>query len=214
MAYTPGPWLQGDIGQVIYFMELDGQTLMMVLHFRVKESGSANYLLDTQSIVDSLAAQLPVGGGFWNDVLTQQSNELNYTRIQVQRISPTRDIYVSTDLAETGATVGPAAPPNVALTLNKRTLLPGKKGHGTIHVPGLPAAQLDEGLWGATLTLNIIEAVDEDLVDEYDVGFAGLILEWGIPDLAPGGTNFNDIVQVNGKRTITTMHRRTVGLGI
>lgn len=213
MPHVPGPWLAGDVGLATWLMTLQGQRLMMVQHFRVKASGTGNYMDDSNLIVSSLEQNL-TGPGFWRDIVLQQSDNLHYTAIRVQKIWPQREVYIEALTDTPGALVGESAPANLAMTINKRTLLPGRKGHGTTHIPGLLASKLEGGLWNQEMVDDILLAANGDLTATYEVIGSTMELEWGLFDDEPGTESFEDIVGVNGSNVVTTMHRRTVGLGI
>lgn len=211
MAYVPPIIGTNDVVRIVYEMELDAQEMMMVLYLEPLTIVISDYLDAMEDLVDELSATL-AGGGFWNPIKAVQSNELTYTAISAQRVHPTRDVKVSNDLALPGDDVDAAAPPNVAMSVTKRTLLATRRGVGRIQIPGLPVTKLDEGLWNETLTTNVSTIVNNSLIATL-VTDGGNEWRWVLPQIGQVDGPFQPITSAFAHRTVRTMHRRTVGLG-
>lgn len=212
MAYTPPVIGTNDVIRVTYNMRLDGQQMMMVLHCEPLTIVISNYLDAMEDLTEELAATL-TGGGFWNGIRAVQSDELHYTSIVAQRIWTQRDVAVTTAVATDGALSAPAAPPNVAMSVTKRTLLATRRGVGRIQIPGLTVGALEDGLWSAAVT-TAVQAHLATVLPATLVTDGGNEWKWVLPQLGQPSGPYQHVTSVQAQRTVRTMHRRTVGLGI
>jgi len=200
-----------DIMRVSYFGTLAGQRIMTVHYGRVSTIVDTPYRDFAQNIATDLAADC-AGAGFWGDVRGELSDSFQFDYLRVQRIFPNREIYSQATINAAGGTMSPASAPTDTAAFEKRTLFPGRKGHGDLHLAGLPANKQALGLWDAA-QLTVLRAFLAQLTVEY-TGASGNGLKWGLfaPGIAPPN-HFDQFVEVTSFPQVRTMHRRTVGLG-
>lgn len=214
MPYTPDPLNGGDVLRIVFFHTLDGQRMLTVLHARVTAPGALPYIADIQNIAEGLTAIATgtTGIGAYRDA---QEEDVVWDSVRVQRVSGTRDVYFEDTIAVAGgqSSTGGAAPPNVAMTINKRTLRPDRHGHGDMHLFGFPAIKATNGLWDGTLTANMQSLFQTFLTTEIDPGSSASSYKWCIWDPTPTTGGPQDIVNAVASNRVKTMHRRTVGLG-
>lgn len=214
MPYIPTPINGDDVLRIWYRMRLAGQEVQTVLHARVSFPGAGDYQTQIGDIANALASDEAGVVAGWGLVRSNQSNQLEYRELRVQRVFPVRDIYVSRLLSNSGATITDSAPPNLAMTSIKRSVLPDRHGHGDLHLPGLPLNKITDGLWDLTFK-NVIEGILEDyLTTPYDAGAGASTINWCIFSQTGANVGGQDIIDVVTSDIVTTMHRRTVGLGI
>jgi len=212
MPYSPAIIGTNDVVRVTYNMVQDEQQLKMVLHCEPFTIVESDYFLAMEDLVGELVATL-AGGGFWNPIKALQSDQLTYESIQVQRISPTRDVLTIRNSGVTGDSVDAAVPPNVALSVTKHTLLASRRGVGRIQIPGFPKVKLVNGRWDQTMCDTIQTDLEVKLTTVLTTD-AGNEWRWVLPQIGQPFGPYQPITGVTTHNTVRTMHRRTVGLGI
>lgn len=215
MPYTPDPLNGGDVLRVTFYHSLDAQRMLTVLHARVTTPAAVPYITDLQNIAEGLTAIATgtTGIGAYREA---QEEDVLWESVRVQRVSGTRDVYFEDLIGVTGgqsSVPAGAAPPNSAMTLNKRTLRPDRHGHGDMHLFGFPAIKSANGLWDPTLVANMQSVFQTWLTTEIDGGSTASSYKWCIYDPTPTTGGPQDVVNVAASNKVKTMHRRTVGLG-
>jgi len=128
-----------------------------------------------------------------------------------QWLFPTRRArIVKVPAVPTGAIADAPLPPNVALTITKRSDVAGRHGVGSLHMPGTGIAGLNGGEWipvyldsfGSLLT-----ALHQSVNIEFGQNLVPVIFNRTTP------TDSVEITSANSNVTVRTMHRRTVGVG-
>lgn len=211
-VFTPPPLNGDNIIRCSYFSRYFGQRILSIFHLRLTVGGSPTYIEGISAIAIKLAADL-LGSGFLGDIRARQVAAFEYEFLRVQRVAPTRDVFYSQDLGLPGLASDPGVAPNLALTTNKRTLRPGRHGHGDTHLTGFPQSAQAEGLWDPALVSGVDADLFADLTTPWDSGGTGPAGNWCIWDPTPVTGGGADIVATETRREVKTMHRRTVGLG-
>jgi hypothetical protein len=211
-GYVPPPITGDDVFTLTYFQTLDSQRILTVLHFRFSDLLEPDYVTAMASLANALGIDA-TGATGWGGVRNFQSSDISYDFLRVQRVAESRDVYFSQTLGLNGGFVGAAAPPNVALVCNKRTVRVGKHGHGDLHLAAVPIGTVTDGIWNPVTVANVASAVGSFLLDPFDDAVTGNAIRFGIYDPTPVFGGLQDITDVVGYNQVRTMHRRTVGLG-
>jgi len=212
MPYTPADITALDTFRVTVRMRQAGQRLLMVLHARPFTILVNGYDDAAQNFADSLASAISLST-FWEDVRAEQSDELAYESVVVQRVALDREVQKIAPLASiTGESEEEAMPPNVAMSVTKRTNVPGRHGVGRVQIPGLPETGTSAGLWSGPLVTAIQNGVEAALLTLF-VDQNGNEWQWTLFDPESVFDAHPDILTVEAHATVRTMHRRTVGLG-
>lgn len=201
-----------DVFQLSYFQRLYEQRVLNVLHFRIVEwTGPMTYIGGLKQIGEAFKDQIETTG-IWSAVAVEQSEDIQYEFLRVQRVHPTRDIYWQEELTVGGAVESTSETANVAMSVTKRSLVSGREGVGRIQIGGLPVAEMADGRWSEDV-LTAIEAATNFLQAETEFATPGMKVRFLV--FGPGYDNDPDfdIVQQIPHSTVRTMHRRTVGLG-
>jgi len=212
MPYVPEPITAADTIRVTVRMRLAQQRLLMVLHCRpftilVSDADEA-----VQVLANSLAEAIELSA-FWSGVIAQQSDELTYESVVCQRIAVDREVQKFAPITSTtGALTEEAMPPNIALSVTKRTNVPSRHGVGRVQIPGLPEDATGLGVWNGIVVGALQTAVEGDLLTLF-VDQNNNEWQWTLFDPEAVFDNHPDIVSVEAHSTVRTMHRRTVGLG-
>jgi len=212
MAYVPEPITNLDTLKVTVRMRLHSQRLLMVLYVRPFTIVVPEYDDAAQVLADSLATAIE-NAEWWDGIIAQQSDELTYETVVVQRVALDREVQkFGIITGVTGAMSDESMPPNVAMSVTKRTNVPDRHGVGRVQIPGFPENQTSFGLWQGTLVSAIQAAVEASLlvpfVDQNNNEWAWTLFDIsGVFDVHP------DILTIEAHNTVRTMHRRTVGLG-
>lgn len=213
MAYIPEVVTSNDVFQITLRMIYNEQVLLNVFHMRPTEITNNEYAAWCTDLADELAAEFGGTGKFvpWLD---NTSANVLFDEWRVQRIHPVRDVYFQSAITLNGVlAAGPGETPNIALSVTKRTLTPGRTGVGRTQLAGWEPGAIDAGVYSAGSLTAAFAAMDWQLLDF--VTQAGNGGTWGLYN--PGSTEtppFSRITSVIPQDTVRTMHRRTVRLGI
>lgn len=202
-----------DILELRILGRMNNQRLMNVLHYRLERVGAS--VLDGIEVISKMNEKLmsPVGGVI--EVLRGMSNPAwSYEGCVYQWIHPNRYVSVRiNDGAGAGLLAGVALPQNVASVLTKRSQFGSRHGIGSIHLGGMGAGDVTNGLLTVTRISKSVELADvltvsvdmSDLVA--DAEMEPIILNKAAP---ADSYDFHDITIQN---TVRVQRRRTVGLG-
>ncbi|PSM54836.1 hypothetical protein C4L39_26140 [Clostridium diolis] len=206
MAY---PLNLNDIVSVTLEARLYGQQVMSVLHYEVIGPLTTE---DGAAALDAFAVAINAVDGLqrlWAQCQTLNSEVmlLHLQKVASNRFA--RRTYAG-GLAQ-GSVAGQSMPANVAAAITKRGETANRHNVGTIHMPGVPASWVTNGL------------LNEDAVEAY--GLFALEMK---SEQAPAGTDvifspvmFNRAAPLTSQTVVDTalkiptrvMRRRTVGLG-
>ena len=190
------------------------QRMLTVLHLRrITATNGATTV--TADLADILFEMQPVAGGQdWLQTLYLACCANNFTldRFVAQQIFPTRSVKVTRTVGLAGTVGSPCEIPNVSGVLTKRTVLAGRNQVGSIHMPAVATAEMDNGVLeaaqlvryanlSASLLTNVVHAAPDA---EYD-----LVIHH--PQF-PG--TFNKVNDILTQDTVRTMRRRTLRLGV
>lgn len=202
-----------DVIQVTYWSKLFNQQLMTVLHYRLTTAPTSPL---AEHLILSVWAT-----GFTNNLFEPfssmkacTSNLVLFERVTLQKIKPTRSIYVEDAIAEQGALANVIDTANICASITKRTITSGRKGVGHCQWPPLAQTQMNDGIVDATFRAGALNDFASALTDALTLG-AGATEATMNPCLpASSGSDAYDVFDGVPQGTVRTMHRRTVGLGI
>ena len=200
----------GDVIRVTYWQRLFEQRLYTVLHMRCKTPPSAGTSdLDALQHISALMGNVtfPLLAN-WRSLVV---NDLQFDSVRVQRVWPTRSFYTEQPIGLTGQHTGTANTANVAVSIEKRTLHPLRRGIGRIQMAGTPASLMSGGSWNATY-LEDCRVVWSDLTTTLDVTADGGQYRFCLWN-GRAVTADDDIQFIQPKDTVRTMHRRTLRIG-
>jgi hypothetical protein len=192
-------------------LTFDGQTLgqqiLTVLNYKLRSP---------VSIADGAAAL-----GRFLDVVQQtgrlqdtygacMSTDYFFRSVTAQWILSTRHAYLRRLVTTNGTSGGDLLAPNAAFVIVKQTEVAGPKGHGLVHMGGVPVTFASSGSLSGTGA----------------VAYAGLVTELIAPIVTAAPETYDPvlvnkvaiatspiIIAGNVLPDVRTMHRRTVGLG-
>jgi len=214
MPFVPPIITGDDIYRVTFAGTLAAQRILWVLHYRFTTIVDNEYLGGLEDMVNALATDMQSDAGKFGAIRVQQSSDLMWDWVQIQRIVPTRDIYFRAEISTAGGTVSEAAPPNVALSVTNRTAFADRHGVGRNQLAGFPLTKIEDGLWLADFVDTIQALVGAALIPRFEESGVGNEMQAGVFAVYAVTTEINDIIDVVGHDQVRTMHRRTVGLGI
>lgn len=207
MPYTVG---NGAILEVSIRGTYDSQRFISLFHYKYElPSGDTNGILLINTI-NPLFNSADAGTVLkeYTDCLNEQAvvEEVVYQWVQPTR----RARVVKSPVIANGAVLGDGAPPNLAMSLTKRSDVAGRHGVGTLHMPALTAANYNRGrftLLGQDLYGPLQTAILSPLNIEFGENMVPIVYDRVVP------ANSAEITTVVNNQTVRTMHRRTVGLG-
>lgn len=198
-----------DVIRVTYFCRLFSQRVLTVFHLRCATAPTGSDILtQLTNLANSCGGTgvFPLQG--W---LPLVGAELNFDEVRCQKVYPARTLYAKAAIGATGSHSDPCKTANVAVSVEKRTIHPGRKGIGRIQMAGIPASTYTDGsLDSSYLTAILSHWTDLDLSKTPATG--GGSYKWCLF----GGslvTSDDDIIQVQPQTTLRVMRRRTVGVG-
>lgn len=141
MAY---PIANGSILELTLKGKHEGQEVMNVLHYR---NTTPSTLTDGALAAITVMEQANEAGGLaslWKACLSAQVTELT---MRAQWISPSRWAYITTTITGGSGTIaGNAMPVNTAISITRRGEAANRHNVGTLHIPGVPATAIVNGV--------------------------------------------------------------------
>lgn len=200
----------GDVIRVTWFNRLFAQRILMVCHLRCTTAPTGTNILAQLDEITSVVnnnTTFPLQG-----LQPLTAPDVSFDSVRAQRVSNPRSVYSEAAVGINGTHADQARTANVALSVEKRSLHPGRRGIGRIQVGGLPATKLANGMWDSTF-VNDVNTWAQGWLDPLPVQSLGGIYKWIIPTNGPV-TSDDDIIALQAKSTVRDMRRRTVGVGI
>lgn len=207
MPYTVTP---GSILEFTIRGSANGQTTLSLFHYRYTGSGdypNAGTALSSW-INGYLTNATPIGQAMWLGAMSQQWVQEG---IGAQWIYPLRYSRLFLPTAATvGAVAQPMLPQNVSLAITKRTDLAGRRGTGTLHLPGVPVTFVSNGLVTAAAVGGV-----SDITDNIEQAYIYSAREFEPVLLHRAAGNLSPVITGGElQSTSRTMRRRTVRVGI
>lgn len=201
------------IVQAVLSGRYHGQQWMNVVHF-APVAPPAGEIADGEANLDEIYAILDIADAGWTHLREAYTdNELKMDYIQLQYIYPTRFAYKRYDaLVTEGNQVVVGAPPNVSGVITWQADTTGRDSRGSMHVLGIPASLLADGLIDDTIREPMAEEaaflIEPFTPPTFNQEYEMILFHRAAPALSKTVTHFT--VQ----RTSRVERRRTVGLGI
>lgn len=160
MPYVISPQ---SIASVTIVGRHEGQQVMSVFHYRYNGS---QQITDGAQALNSLHVQLAGANGILAPWRMCVSEKVTNLKARYQWVAPDRFAFAEQDMpiGDTGAVAGDAMPVNCSAAITKRTQNAGRTEVGTLHMPGIPALRVVNGV------------LNQDAIDAYTVLRAKMIL--------------------------------------
>lgn len=181
------------------------QTTLSVFHYMLNDAA----IPDGEAFFTPFNASFNVATGVVDLYRLACCEDFSLQEVTYQWISPTRFRKKSfAPFIGGGAIVDNSLPPNVAQVVTKRSDVATRHGVGTLHVPSVPFGQVDQGIISVPqlAKLNSLAATLSALL--VTARMTPILLNRAAPAQSP------TITSAVAQRTVRTMRRRTVGLGI
>jgi len=199
---------------ITYWQRLFNQTILSVLHARVVTAPTTGSTAEIQ-LQDLADTKLSVSASFplYQKLKAAAASNFAFDRVTVQKVKPTRTIYVQSSLAAFGDQTTAASTANLAASIEKQTTVTGKTGIGRLQFGGMPSDKIVSGVIDADYFAVEMEGIALNMYGNFSGGTThGGVYAWCLP--AGGADRGYDLWNAFPQRTVRTMHRRTVGLGI
>jgi len=202
----------GDVIGTTYTGKVDGQQIRYNLHWQTTTAGSSSSPeQDLAAISQFMTDQ--VGNALFAGLLAVTSANLEYTGCQCFRVHPSKTVVVDSPVSIFGSIVLADLPANVAVVITKRTLTPGRRGRGSIHLSGVPAPWIVNSEIGED-GVNPYNELANQMTEARTVAAVNLTMRPGVynPGMLP--VPFSPLFDARVETTSRTMRRRTVRVGI
>lgn len=204
----------GDVLELTFSGRLMSQVILTVLHVRITTAPSGG---------STAEAQLDDWVGWFSNKVTNNwlqkyldAAAANFTvfECKLQKVYPTRTIFASSIIAETGQQTEDALQSNLAASIEKKTTTVGRKGVGRMQFAPLPKDAYAGGFVDPGFAATPLTGLANAMIGSINCGitYTGSA-RYCLPAAAGGGAAY-DLYDAYPKETVRTMHRRTVGLGI
>jgi len=206
------PLALGDVVQVSLKGSLFGQRILNILHYSVSVVGTGTEYDQLSRLSSDIAL-----GAAATDILTPFLSAIapQYTleEIRCQRVYPTRTVYAKTSVTIFGAYATGTELTNVAVSLEKRTLAPGRMGIGRLQLAGIPTAVIDNGEVTAGYQAGELAALAAILIQT--ITTTGPVVTFSPCLFNPTApvNKFEPIFSIIPQSTIRVMRRRTLRIG-
>lgn len=199
-----------DVVRVTYWQRLFQQRVLTVLHLRCITAPPP--LEPEFTVLTNLAQTLanmndPLIAA-WRPLVTA---DLLFDQVRCQKVFPTRTIYGQSAMLYTGTNAGTSQTANVAISIEKRSSVAGRTGIGRIQMAGVPAESMASGSFTPLYTTQVQTAWQE-LLETVTSPIDGAVYRtclWGAGQVGASA----DLIDIQAKDTVRTMHRRTVRVG-
>jgi len=205
--YTVG---NGAILEVSFRGRSLGQRTISLFHYRYETDADP---VDGIALINTANPLINAAGAgkLLKEYMTPLVDGFTMEEVVYQWLFPTRRArIVKVPAVPTGAIPDAPLPPNVALTITKRSDVAGRHGVGSLHMPGTGIAGLNGGEWiPAYLDSfgSLLTALHQSVNIEFGQNLVPVIFNRTTP------TDSVEITSANSNVTVRTMHRRTVGVG-
>jgi hypothetical protein len=127
-------------------------------------------------------------------------------------VFPNRSIYMKSAVGITGDLMSAAKTPNIALSIEKRSSRPGRRGVGRLQLAGVPENSYLAGEFDPSYMTDVKLDFDAQLTGLISVTATSAVYA---PCLYGGlaVTSDDDVFAIQPKSSVRTMHRRTVRVG-
>lgn len=204
------PVAVSDVFRVVYFQTLFEQRVLTVLHMVCTgaPTGSTEYITAADNLAIRMADETKFPLDTWRAVVCAQ---LSFDQVRVQRVHPTREVYMEQNIGVVGTHAGTCTTANVAMSVEKRSLRVGRKGIGRIQMAGVPSEEIVDGRFDLAY-VGAVHDVWNNLPDEITNVLDGS--KWRFVLWGGDSPTVDDwIFDVNTFDTVRTMHRRTLRVG-
>lgn len=207
--------LLNDILQVTFDSSSLGQKVQFGMNYRVQENTVGGALIDELNLIANWFKDTLAGAPVSNKLRAFLPTFAQMDRVRVQRIYPTRTVYVAGVINQAGGGGAGPSTVNLCATFALHTLLAGKNQVAKYHPGPMP-----NGFWAdGALTANGVNAL------------TALATAAAAPTTAPSGMNgiqlvptvyhrntfaaprWNDAVGFRVNTVVRTERRRTIGVG-
>lgn len=200
----------GSVVTITYNSTLFDQRLMTVLRAVITVPDPATSVQQDLSALATYFAD-PAVGKPCDLMQACQVEDVEYQNVRTQQIYPARSTFWNEVLTTTGQIDDDAGTANVAASITKRSLLPGRKGIGRIQLGGIPTSAYTDGFVSAG-QLTKLNAFGTSLLGS--IIPLGTVMRAKLCTSADGTALDSTVFSTEAQNTLRTMHRRTVGLGI
>lgn len=199
-----------DVVRLVYFNRLYGQRLLTVLHLRCVTAPAGGIATEQAllNIANKYGSDTQALNLAWAALVSQ---DFIFDEVRAQRVFPQRTIYAKAATGFNGGDTEPALTPNIAMSIEKRSLTPNRHGIGRVQMAGCPGDVLEDGVWNSTFVAQA-QTAWENLLGLQSVTADSSVYSFCLWD-GNAVTSDDDLFDVQAKDTIRTMHRRTVRLG-
>jgi len=201
-----------DILEISFRGTLFGQRILNILHYVVNVTGAGN----TIDQLDEIATDFGTNGistpiiGAWSAAVTAA---YNLDEIRVQRIYPTRTIYMRNLPDQGGTYAGTCPSANIAVSIQKRGTVVGRTSNGRVQIAGIPRegmqnGEIDVGGYGP-----LIGTLRDKLAANQTTSVTPLTIIPCIFNPNAANPKYQIIQSWLVQLTLRTMHRRTLLVG-
>lgn len=200
----------GNVARVTYWQRLFGQRILSVFHMRCTVAPAAG-TTSAQAMINLATRMGNTGMTPLVDWIPLVTGDVNFDEVRAQLVFPAREVYQKDAIGTTGTGTGNPNTANIAVSIEKRSLHPGRKGVGRWQIAGTAANLIVGGMVDATY-LTALQGLGNDLIG--DVSVVADSSKWRFCLFGGAAvTSDDDIFDVQAKDTARTMHRRTLRVG-
>lgn len=206
--------LQNDIVSVTIDSRLDGQQILLCLHYAVQSIADPPGEVDLNTALDVFATELNAAGGLEELYANSLAQNVSIYWLILQKIHTIRYTHRRYTVAEpVGLITEDALTPNMAVVVTTQGEEAGRHNIGNLHIGGVPQTFVENGLVAAG-AYAVYEALGAKLLEEYELDVDGTLVVMTpiiFNRVTPTDSPIRKFAYVQD--TVRTMHRRTVGLG-
>lgn len=201
---------EGGIVEVRLNMEMNGQRLMNIGHFR--NDVGATIVAGVDSLTYALGQMFAAAGRTTLVYKEGLASALRLEYADAQLIYPNRYAYVRRDISTDCDRAEEPLPQNVQGSYTKKVITAGRNRTGRMEVPGFTINDYSDGLWLAS-ALDTLQLIGDEWATP--LPFSALVSDTLTPIVyrrsAP--LTSEEIVATEPRQTVRVARRRTVGVG-
>lgn len=203
-----------DVVSLSIWGTLFGQRIITVLHYAVSVVSAGSTEDQLKQFANDWVSGTGSVPGSLDHMLEAQGIEYTCDYVRAQRVSPTRTIFMQWNSNDVGTHADPCTTANIAISLQKRTATPGRKGVGRVQLAGIPQTGYADGSVNPVYEVAKLLPWCTDLMSSFTTSAGPVTFVPVLYNPTNPTPHYSPLIQVLPESTVRTMHRRTLRVGI
>lgn len=208
------PLAANDVIELSFRGSLFGQRILNVMHYYVAAPGTGTPEQQLLALVSDIQAGTGSVAGLKSHFLDCIAIQYTLDSIRAQRVYPTRTVYQQVLSGDVGQwTTSDCQESNIAASILKRTLTPGRMGLGRMQMAGLATDAALQGMLNPANQAVPLAVWAADMLLNYVTSAPAVTFSPCLYNPTGAGLRFSPLVATVVEDTLRVMRRRTLRVG-